>query len=367
MLGYVDEVMPIGEFSERSGLSAKRLRSYAAGGLLVPVAVDSATGYRYYSPGQLRDAHLIDALREAGVPLADIASLLRDPSAAHLDAWATRVEMDAAHRHEALDLARRLLDVDAASFRSAQDEKTRKGSSMTMLQTASRVDVGRVRDNNEDVVASGDQLVAVADGMGGGPGGEIAAEIAIALVQAAFTGRSLDELSAGVRAANRAIWERASGSAELEGMGSTICALGVIDDGSVAVVNVGDSRAYVWRDGALSQLTQDHTVTADMVRRGELSAQEAVEHPHRNVLTRVLGVGPDVDPDGAVYTIAEGDRVLLCTDGLFNEVPDDEIAAVMTNNLAIQSTADALVQAALAAGARDNVAVVIAEVGSQRD
>ena len=285
MLGHVDEVMPIGEFSERSGLSAKRLRSYAAGGLLVPVAIDSATGYRYYSPGQLRDAKLIDALREAGVPLAEIASLLRDPSAAHLDAWAARVELDAAHRHEALDLARRLLDVDAASFRSVQDEKLRKGSSMTMLQTASRVDIGRVRDNNEDVVASGDQLVAVADGMGGGPGGEIAAEIAIALVQAAFTGRSLDELSAGVRAANRVIWERASGNPELEGMGSTICALGVIDDGSVAVVNVGDSRAYVWRDGELSQLTQDHTVTADMVRRGELTAQGAVDHPHRNVLT----------------------------------------------------------------------------------
>src|SRR5579864_15960 len=100
--------MSIGEFSERSGLSPKRLRSYAAGGLLVPEAVDSATGYRYYSAGQLREAQLIDALREAGMPLADIGALLRDPSGEQLDAWARRVEIDAAQRHKALDDARRL-------------------------------------------------------------------------------------------------------------------------------------------------------------------------------------------------------------------------------------------------------------------
>ena len=235
---------------------------------------------------------------------------------------------------------------------------------MTKLKTASRSDIGRVRDNNEDAVVSGDQLVAVADGMGGAPGGEVAAALAIALVQAAFTGGSLDELSAGVRAANRAIWERASETAELDGMGSTICAIGLVDDGSLAVVNVGDSRAYLWRDGELRQLTQDHTVTADMVRRGELSAQDAVDHPHRNVLTRVLGVGPDIDPDSATYTTAEGDRILLCTDGLCNEVRYDEIISMMTQNEEIQATADALVEFALSAGARDNVAVVVADIGS---
>ena len=95
MLGHVDEVMPIGEFSERCGLSPKRLRSYAAYGLLIPAAVDSQSGYRYYSPGQLREAKLIDALREAGMPLVDIASLLTDPSGDQLDAWSKRVESDA--------------------------------------------------------------------------------------------------------------------------------------------------------------------------------------------------------------------------------------------------------------------------------
>src|SRR2546430_3793247 len=105
MLHCVDDLMPIGEFSERSGLSPNRLRSYAAGGLIIPAAIDSASGYRYYSPGQLRDARLIDALREAGMPLADIGVFLRDPSAEQLDAWVRQVEDDAAQRQEALDLA----------------------------------------------------------------------------------------------------------------------------------------------------------------------------------------------------------------------------------------------------------------------
>jgi PPM family protein phosphatase len=108
----VDDLLPIGEFSERSGLSPKRLRSYAAAGLLVPAAIDSTSGYRYYSPGQLRDARLIDALRNAGMPLADIGGLLREPTAQQLDAWATRVASDAAQRQQALDVARRLLSAE---------------------------------------------------------------------------------------------------------------------------------------------------------------------------------------------------------------------------------------------------------------
>src|ERR1700674_4819464 len=147
MLHCVDDLMPIGEFSERSGLSAKRLRSYAAGGLLVPAAVDSASGYRYYSPGQLREATLIDTLREAGMPLADIAALLRDPSCDELDAWARRVEIDAEHRRKALDLVRRLLSIEATSFTPVDNERSGK-ESMMRLRTVSHTDIGRVRDNN---------------------------------------------------------------------------------------------------------------------------------------------------------------------------------------------------------------------------
>ena len=361
MLKPVDDLMPIGEFSERSGLSPKRLRSYAAAGLLLPAAVDSASGYRYYAPGQLRDAKLIDALREAGMPLVDIASLLRDPAAEQLDAWTRQVEVDAVQRRAALEAARRLLAIEVTSFTPVDEERLGRGS-MTKMKSASRVDIGRVRDNNEDAVASSECLAVVADGMGGHPGGEVASAVAVSLVEAAFTGRSLDELQAAVRAANRAIWDRADGSGEFEGMGTTICAVGLTDDGSLAVVNVGDSRAYVWRDGSLSQLTEDHSVTAELVRRGELSAQAAPDHPHRGVLTRALGVGPDVEVDSATYRAVDGDRFLVCSDGLVNEVPDDEIASVMAATSDVKAIADGLVDRAISGGGRDNVSVVVAEL-----
>lgn len=363
MLPFVDDLMPIGEFSERSGLSPKRLRSYSAGGLLVPAAVDSASGYRYYSSGQLRDAELIDALREAGMPLADIGALIRDPSREQLDAWARRMEMDATHRQKSLDRARRLLSIEATSSTAVDNVRAGKKSTMR-LRTVSRTDIGRVRDNNEDTVVSSDRLAAVADGMGGPPGGEVASSVATALVEAAFTGRSLDELQAAVRSANRAIWDRAGASGELEGMGTTICAAGLTDDGNLVVVNVGDSRACLWHNESLMQLTDDHSITAELVRRGMLSAQEALEHPHRGILTRALGVGPDVELDSFAHPAVEGDRVLVCTDGLFNEVPNDEIASLLAATKDLQVTADELVELALSRGGRDNISIVVAEIST---
>jgi serine/threonine protein phosphatase PrpC len=355
--------MPIGVFSERSGLSAKRLRSYAAAGVLVPAAVDSSSGYRYYSPAQLREAKLIDALRTAGIPLADIAALLRDPSCDRLDAWARRVEIDAAHRQKALDTARRLLAIDFTPSTSTDSEHSEKDSTM-QLRTGSRTETGRVRDNNEDAIATSDCLAAVADGMGGLPGGEVASATAVALAQAAFTGQSLDELEAAVRAANRAIWDRAGATADLEGMGTTICAAGLTGDGRLAIVNVGDSRAYVLREHSFTQLTRDHSVTAELVRRGELNEQEALDHPHRGVLTRALGVGPQVEIESVAHAVVPGDRLLLCTDGLINEVPDDEIGSLLATTEEIQAIADALVELALSRGGRDNVAVVVAEISA---
>jgi PPM family protein phosphatase len=270
------------------------------------------------------------------------------------------VDTNAAQHHRALDLARRLLSIEVSPFPAIDAAKSRKAKTME-LRTVSRTDIGRVRENNEDAVMSSSCLVAVADGMGGHPGGEIASAVAISLIQAAFTGQSLDELQSAVRAANRAIWDRSSGNAELEGMGTTICAGGLVADGKLAVVNVGDSRSYMLRNGSLTQLTQDHSVTAEAVRRGELSQQEAFNHPHRSVLTRALGVAPDVVLYSATQPILEGDRLLLCTDGLFNEVPDDEIASLMAETEDIQATADGLVELALSRGGRDNVSVVLAE------
>ena len=233
---------------------------------------------------------------------------------------------------------------------------------MSTWRTAGRTDTGRVRDANQDAILSGERLAVVADGLGGHSGGEVASAIAVGLVQAAFTGRSADELHAAVRAANRAIWDRACTTSELAGMGTTICAAGLTDDGQLAVVHVGDSRAYLLHDGSLTRLTDDHSVTAELVRRGELSEEYALRHPHHGILTRALGVGPDVDLEVGALPAEKGDRLLLCTDGLFNEVPADEIASTMAATEGLEATVDVLVELALSRGGRDNVAVVVAEI-----
>jgi len=353
--------MSIGEFSKRSGLSLKRLRTYAGEGLLVPAAVDPASGYRYYSPEQVHLARVIEALRTAAMPLADIRSALRHGPGPDLDAWERRLETDAVARRQALERARRLLgdhDHPLDTTGGAGPVQT------TTLRCAGRSETGPGRQNNEDAVVHGERIAVVADGMGGPPGGEIAAQLAAALVRAACTGASLYELGAAVRAANWAIWDRAGRQPELAGMGTTICAAALLDDGGVAVVHVGDSRAYLWHDGALVRLTRDHTVTADLVERGELSEAEAPGHPHFGILTRALGVAPEVTVDACVRAVAAGDRLLLCSDGLVNEVSDAEIAGAMASEEDPATLADHLVDAAVARGARDNASAVAAHVAA---
>jgi serine/threonine protein phosphatase PrpC len=355
--------MPIGEFSERSGLSAKRLRTYATEGLLAPAAVDPASGYRYYSPGQLSEARVIDALRQASVPLTDIRAFLSSPSREQLDAWALRLQTDANHRQRALTFARRLFAESEAPevlFTNADS----KEAHMTTLRTAGRTDRGRVRENNEDAIVSSDRLALVADGLGGHPGGEIAANAAAGVVQAAFTGRSVDELEAAVRAANWAIRNRAGAQQGLEGMATTICTAGLLEDGHLALVHVGDSRAYLWREGVLTQLTQDHSLTAELVQRGELRDEEAPRHPHYGVLTRALGVGPDVEIDRTILALEADDRLVVCSDGLFNELSRTEMASVMARGEDVTAVVDNLIEQAIRHGGRDNVSVVVAEVAA---
>ena len=275
--------MPIGEFAERSGLSPKRLRGYAAAGLLVPAAVDDESGYRYYAPNQLLAARVIDALRRADVPLAEILDVLRSPSPDRLDAWERRVELDGVERRDALRHARDLLalDGDAVAPNAQSDRK----ESSVHLRAVTRSDVGRAREQNEDSAVGGPRLVAVADGMGGLPGGAIASTTAVAVVDAAFGGRSPDELAAGVRAANAALFERAREDERLEGMGTTLCAAALTDAGDLVVVNVGDSRAYLLRDESLQRLTTDHSLTAELVQQGELREADAADHPDHSILT----------------------------------------------------------------------------------
>ena len=360
MLHLVDDLMAIGEFSERSGLSAKRLRTYAAEGLLVPAAVDPVSGYRYYSPGQVAHAQVIDALRQANVPLADIRVFVRNPNPEQLDVWERQLHSDANHRQTALRLARRLFATGVDPLFSIVNPASTEEFMIT-LRTAGRSDIGRVRENNEDAIVGSDRLALVADGMGGHPGGEIAASTAAAVVPAVFTGRSGDELEAAVRAANWAIRDRGVAQPGLEGMGTTICAAGLLTDGHIAVVNVGDSRAYLWHEDELTQLTQDHSVTAELIQRGDLREEDALQHPHHGILTRALGVGPEVQIDRTTLAVEEGDRIVLCSDGLFNELSGEEITITLRESDDIVLIADNLIRRAIAHGGGDNISVVVAE------
>ncbi len=233
---------------------------------------------------------------------------------------------------------------------------------MTTLRTAGRTDIGQLRENNEDVIVTSDRLALVADGMGGHPGGEIAAEVVAGVVPAAFTGRSVDELEAAVRAANWAIRERAGAQPGLEGMGTTVCAAGLLTTGHVALVNVGDSRAYLFDHGSLSHVTRDHSLTAELIERGELREEEATQHPYYGILTRALGVGSDVEIDRTTLAVEEGDRIVVCSDGLFNELSDDEIESALTGDEDMTAIVDKLIDKAITVGGRDNVSVVVAEV-----
>lgn len=197
--------------------------------------------------------------------------------------------------------------------------------------------------------------------MGGHPGGEVASAVA-SILGAAFSGRSLDELEAASRAASRAIWDRASANTDLQGMGSTVCAAGLTDNSDIALVHVGDSRAYVLRDGVLRQATDDHSVTADLVRRGELDVQSVADHPMHGFITRALGVGPEVGLDASRMAATVGYRILVCTGGLVNELSDTELCAVLTLTDDVHAVANELVELALVRGARDNVCVVVADV-----
>jgi len=364
MLDLVDDLMAIGEFSDRSGISAKRLRTYAAEGLLAPAAVDPSSGYRYYSPGQLADAQVIDALRQAGVALAEIRVFMCRPSRDQLDLWARQLQIAAKDRQDALTLARQLITAseDSLSFPTATPDS--KEGPMTTLRAAGRTDIGKLRENNEDVIVSTDRLLLVADGMGGHPGGEIAANTAATVVPAVYTGRSVDELEAAVRAANWAIQDRAGAQPELEGMGTTICATGLLADGHLALVHVGDSRAYLWREGSLTKLTEDHSITAELIRRGELREDEATQHPHYGVLTRALGVGPDVEIEHTTLPVEEGDRIVVCSDGLFNELSGGDIGHALAGGADVAAIVDSLVNGAIARGGRDNISVVVAEVAA---
>jgi len=236
---------------------------------------------------------------------------------------------------------------------------------MTVLRAGSATDPGMVRSSNQDAVLAEVTAFAVADGMGGHAGGEIASAAAVeSLRRSLATTTTAEGLMEAVRQANRAVSDAADGDADLAGMGTTaVVALlvGTEAGDRLLVANVGDSRAYIFHDGSLRQVTEDHSMVGELLRDGSITAEEAVHHPQRHVITRVLGTSPDVDVDLFELRLSEGDRVLLCSDGLTNEVSDEEIIRVLRTIVDPSEAARDLVQRANAHGGNDNVSVVVVD------
>jgi protein phosphatase len=245
-------------------------------------------------------------------------------------------------------------------------EEAHMSTSDYELRHGGVTDTGNVRESNQDQLLAAGDLVAVADGMGGRRAGEVASRLAVETLQAAFVADPTTEgLVAAVRAANHAVWERAEAEPELRGMGTTIAAVALVAEGphkALAVANVGDSRAYLLQDGRLTRLTSDHSLVAELVRAGEISEDEARVHPRRNILTRVLGIEPDVEPYVGRADPVRGDRLLLCSDGLFNELDEAQIAALLAEVADPTDAATRLVDEAKLHGGADNITALVLDI-----
>jgi PPM family protein phosphatase len=238
---------------------------------------------------------------------------------------------------------------------------------MSVLRSGSATDVGRVRTVNQDMALERNNLYAVADGMGGHVGGEVAARVAVETLEQAFErSPSLAGLRQAFSEANTAVWERSQSDTDLRGMGTTLTAMALVGSAGahdvLALANVGDSRAYIFSDGQIVQVTDDHSLAEERMRHGEMTHEEAAVHPQRHILTRALGVSPDVEADMWELELRTGDRVLLCSDGLSNEVDTEEIAAVLGRVDDPAEAARRLVEEANEHGGADNITVVVVDV-----
>ncbi|MEU6282141.1 MerR family transcriptional regulator [Streptomyces sp. NPDC047028] len=346
------DLLTIGAFARACRLSPKALRLYDELELLRPARVDPDTGYRYYATAQLRQARLVAWLRRLGMPLAEIRTVCAmdaDGAAREIRAYWARVEAETAVRR---DLASVLVD-------HLTGESRREPAVMLELRYSAHSDRGLVRPANQDAVYAGPRLLAVADGCG--PAGAHASSAAVEALRFLDEG---EELAAGsvlnlledaVRSADEAVQDLADGDGDV---GTTLTAL-LWTGSTLALVHIGDSRAYLLRDGALFRITHDHSVVQSLIDEGRLTPEEAVSHPQRALLLKALGApGPAAVPDLRLQEARAGDRYLLCSDGLTRVVPDERIREL----LAAEDPGRTLVDEANAAGGPDNVSCVVADV-----
>lgn len=233
-------------------------------------------------------------------------------------------------------------------------------------QVGGVTDPGRKRRRNEDAFVVEPPLFAVADGMGGAQAGEVASRLAAAALKEGGAGEGGEQrIVALIQEANRRIYDRSNRDPSASGMGTTMT-VALVEDGQVAFGHVGDSRAYLIRDGAMEQLTEDHSLVAELMRSGKLSREEAETHPQRSVITRALGTDPDVDVDTFTIAAQRGDVFLLCSDGLTTMVSNDAILDLVERNRADMDKAlRALVQAANKGGGEDNITAVAFEIAAE--
>ena len=238
------------------------------------------------------------------------------------------------------------------------------------LSSFAVTDVGRTRAGNEDSYFCGRTVFAVADGLGGHQGGEVASAAAVEPLAAldgrefAEPGEAAEALAAAIREGNAAILERAAGDPGLWGMGTTVTAAALAGERHLQLAHVGDSRAYLLRDGSLEQLTTDHTVVGELVRRGRLTPEQAAIHPERSILTRAVGLDPRVPVDTPdPVELRDGDQVLLCSDGLTEAVDDDRITELLSAGADGEAACRSLIDASNAAGGPDNITVVLLRAG----
>jgi serine/threonine protein phosphatase PrpC/DNA-binding transcriptional MerR regulator len=353
------ELLSIGAFARASRLSPKALRLYDDLGLLPPARVDSVTAYRFYAPQQLERARLVAWLRRIGLPLARIQQICElEPVAAAqaVAAFWAEVESDVAARR---DLASFLID-----HLSGKDSAMPVTSEPLAIRYAARSDTGLVRPSNQDAVHAGARLLAVADGFGtgGGPAGAAAIDALRGVdVGGVAPGELLNLLGDAVGQvvqAVRDVAERHRGREQ--NVGTTLTAM-LWTGSQLALVHIGDSRAYLLRAGELFQITHDDTVVQAMVDEGRLGPEEALTHPDRAMLLRALGVA-GVRPELKLRDVRAGDRYLLCSDGLSAVVAPDAVHDVLAGGGDPEATVAELVLLARRAGGPDNVSCVVADL-----
>ncbi|GGM06646.1 hypothetical protein GCM10010129_58120 [Streptomyces fumigatiscleroticus] len=352
-------LLTIGAFAKASRLSPKALRLYDELGLLTPARVDPVTGYRLYAPDQLDQARLVAWLRRLGMPLARIqhvCALDAGVAGQEVRAFWAQVEADTAARR---DLAAFLID-----HLSRKDPAMSPTAEPLEIRYAALSDTGLVRESNQDTAYAGSRLLAVADGCGSQ--GAPASAAAIDALKHLETddlpaGNLLNALDDVIEQAKQAVHDVARTHSASDNTGTTLTAM-LWTGSQLALVHIGDPRAYLLRRGELFQITHDHTMVQSMVDEGRLSPEEAASHPQRSLLARALGPGADTTPDMRLHDARRGDRYLLCSDGLSTVVRAQDIHRVLSETSEPEQAVRELITLANDSGGPDNVSCVVADV-----